>query len=271
MWRDLSPIELLQYIIVLLRSTDQEVTLPSNEGISMSSLSRDRLVQIRRTLCFPELEPSLEGAIDLYLRNTVQGFSLQEVNTEGMDEGIENYLLGNFQSSDFNVTIERLRRMNILLDDHQLDRLKSVRKYFRAPELTMWFMIHLLISLTLEIFCKKKNVNRMSVSTEQILSYLIQGLYWLTSIPLSHVLPPDVHVIGEFRRCKSGPLRRMCSFCSQRGSVKRKRTKYGCVRCHKAFCFNNKCFELFHQYHGMKYYRYSNIDILLSVFFYPII
>ena len=256
--------EFLQYVSSFLSYPSSFTGYPmstmekdSNVVLLTAILSRDRKSQIKRTICFPDVT-SLMDAMNTYPSKPQQeNLTFASPFEERIDvkHTITSFLQNTVEIEDPMQTLAMLRSHHIVLNEDQNIMLSSIRNSERQEDVLLCFITELLLNAGYEMYCRRQQLSRESFTQFDYGCLVKSGIQWLNSTPISSVFDEDVHYLVEAHRTKSGVLRRHCYMCSPRGSKTHKRTKFICSRCHKPFCLNSTCFELYHQKNGFKYYK----------------
>ena len=262
-WRSVSPREILSFIASLLLVENVSpflVEFDLSTTMSVITLSRDRILQIRRALSFPELDQQLDDYVASYVK-----FAEQEnmdysgpTNVSPLTNVFADFLLESLPRKNIISLFDEMKSLHVIPEPEQLMKLKLVRKSFRSQELSLWFAVQLLICVTRIDYARRKGVQCSALKIEPFTTLVIRSLFWSSMVPLSVVLPQDVHFLVKQRRNKSGTLRRLCCYCSARGSSSKKRTLYCCARCNKPFCYSDACFGEYHRIHNLRYYTFGD-------------
>lgn len=274
-WTAVSPRELSLFLAILLESSIDADTsslplsmngIPSPAQREVASdgslrlgefrgISRDRLIQIRRTLFFPELAEFVD-IIDKYN----QTFSSEKGDIPAVAEPeyprgvVSDFLTRGEVSVSLSQALGYLEFSRVALDETQLAQLRGVRKNHRYPETVLWFIAVLYGNLA----CRALGGR---VENGEFLERLIRGLFWVNVAPLSQVLAEDVHYLVRVQKKDNKQKeRRMCSVCSTRDAAVKKRTEFMCIRCNKPFCNSSHCFVEFHMKNELPFYRYMNVE-----------
>ena len=233
--------------------------------MSVITLSRDRILQIRRALSFPELDQQLDDSIDSYVK-----FAEREsmeysgpTSVSPLKNAFADFLLESLPRKNLLSLLDEMKSLHVIPEQEQLLKLKLVRKNFRPQEISLWFAVQLLICLTRIDYARRKGVECSALKIEQFTTLVIRSLFWSSMVPLSVVLPQDVHFLVKQRKNKSGTLRRLCYYCSGRGCSGKKRTLYCCARCNKPFCYSDACFGEYHRIHNLRYYTFGDETFLI--------
>lgn len=274
-WKAVSPRELALFLAILLESSqDVDSSLPlSMNGIpspasreiaadgslrlgEFRGMSRDRLIQIRRTLFFPELAEFVD-IIEKYTQSLAPAEKSDPPRPPepGFHHSIiSDYLTREEVSASLSQALTFLEFARTTLDERQQAALRSVRKSHRYPETVLWFVATLYANLA----CGALGG---SVDREEFQERLVRGLFWVNVAPLSQVLAEDVHYLVRVQKKDNKQKeRRMCSVCSTKEAAVKKRTEFICVKCNRPFCNSTHCFVEYHMTNEFPFYRYMNVE-----------
>ena len=282
-WTDVSPRELSLFLASLFNDTSEGRYLVNNaflppreseQGMDetddsiylgeLRGLSRDRSLQIRRTLHFPEIGMGIEDIVDKYNQNI--GSSDQTYEDQSLDvpfpsdpgywkSVLSDYLVCSDICVDLSQALTYMELRRIKLDERQLSLLRVFRKGHRYVEVVFWFVCQLYVNLAFKSF----SLSHDDISKDEFLEMLIRGLYWVNMTSLSQVLLEDVHYLVRVKRKASKQKeRKLCCVCSPKGSASKKRTEFLCLKCNLPFCNSVQCFAEYHKNQGIRFYRYTN-------------
>lgn len=282
-WTDVSPRELSLFLASMLNETSEgrffanSAFLPprdSPQGVDgldgsvylgeFRGLSRDRSLQIRRTLHFPEIGIGMDDIVDKYNQSVSidnQNYEDQSPNAPFPNDPrywksvLSDYLVCSEVCIDLPQALLYMELRKVQLDEKQQSFLRLFRKGHRYVEVVFWFVCQLYLNLAYKSF----SLSQHEISKTEYLEMLIRGLYWVNMTSLSQVLLEDVHYLVRVKRKSNKQKeRKLCCVCSPKGSTSKKRTEFLCLKCNLPFCNSVQCFTEYHRNQGMRFYRYAN-------------
>ena len=265
-------------------------TSTSCRFMSILTLSRDRTLQICRSLTFPELDLDHEDILDLYLSLPESNYSPyfgqssnsknhaffeqppdSTANSSSSSSPLTAFLLREMQRHSLLELLKELRELPVRPSRNLTMRLKYIRNCLRPPEITLWFALQLVLRVVEGKWRKKKRNSQdaeagdandddfddlnSDLDVEEQIGFdvlLARSLLWAGAAPLNELLPDDVHFLIRKRNEKMEGVRRLCSQCSTKKAGGNKRSSFFCPCCGKYFCRSGKCFQ---EYHRQHYYR----------------
>lgn len=296
----MSPREILSYIGTLIVAQSESpfisnASSATSQSMLILTLSRDRTFQICRSLSFPQLELDCEDILDIY--NSLPDSKNPDIfqnsqfsnskNPDYFQDFFSQFLLDEFPKQTLLELLSRLRALQIRPTNGQLNRLKHLRNYLRPPEIILWFALQLVILVVKEQWIQmyqypeiekvhvhdredhadennascEKEKDKEDNGLEEFNVLLARSLLWAGAIPLSEILPEDVHFLVKKRKSNKEVVRRLCSQCSAKGAGRNKRSSFYCPRCEKCFCKSGRCFSEYHKQHDLRYYPYLTCNV----------